>query len=142
MRPVILFDGVCNLCNHAIDFVLKHESGREFLFAASQSEAGRLLMERFGLSEADVNRSIYVVDDGRLSSKSTAALNIARRMRAPWKWAYVFIAIPGPLRDPFYNLVARNRYRWFGKRSVCRLPTQEERDRFLDPSLLSELVAS
>jgi len=142
MKPVILFDGVCNLCNHAIDFVLKHEAGAEFLFAASQSEAGRRLMERSGLSEEDVNRSIYVLEDGRLSSKSTAALRIARRMRSPWKWAYVFIAVPSPLRDPFYNFVARNRYRWFGKRDVCRFPTPEERARFLDQASQPEPATS
>ncbi len=132
MKPVILFDGVCNLCNHVVDFVLRHEAGPEFRFAASQSPAGRRLMEQAGISADDVSRSIYVLEDGRVDSKSTAVLRIARRLRFPWRLAYGFVVVPRPPRDWCYGLISRNRYRWFGTREVCRLPAKEERDRFLE----------
>lgn len=132
MKPVILFDGVCNLCNHAVDFVLRHEAAPDFLFAASQSPAGRRLMEQAGVTADDVARSIYVIEDDRVSSKSTAVLRIARRLRFPWSLAGGLLIIPRPLRDWCYGVIARNRYRWFGRREACRLPTKEERDRFLE----------
>jgi len=137
MKPVILFDGVCNLCNHAVDFVLRHEAAPEFRFAASQSPAGRRLMDQAGISADDVARSVYLIEDGRVSSKSTAVLRIARRMRFPWSLAGGFLVAPRPLRDWCYGLISRNRYRWFGKREVCRLPTQEERSRFLEDESLA-----
>lgn len=131
MRPVIVFDGVCNLCNAAVDFVIRRDRGRRFLFASNQSEAGRALLESHGLDPADL-RTIYLVEDGRVTDRSTAALRIARGLSGPWKLASGFLVVPRPLRDPVYKLIAHNRYRLFGRRETCRLPTADERARFLE----------
>lgn len=131
MRPVIVFDGVCNLCNASVDFILRRDPGQRFLFASNQSEAGRKLLEAHGIDSSDVS-TIYLIEDGRLSERSTAALRIAKGLRFPWNLAAVFLLVPRFLRDPLYNLVARNRYRLFGKKETCRLPTPEERSRFLN----------
>jgi predicted DCC family thiol-disulfide oxidoreductase YuxK len=132
-RPVIVFDGVCNLCNASVDFVLKRDRREQFLFASNQSEAGRELLQGRGVAPPDDAPSVYLVEeDGRVSTRSTAALRIARRLRFPWWMAYAFIVAPRPLRDAVYDFIARNRYRWFGKSDTCRLPTAQERARFLD----------
>lgn len=126
-RPVIVFDGVCNLCNTSIDFVMRRDRGRVFLMAANQGETARRLL---GDAAADVD-TIALVEPGRVSHRSTAVLRIARRLPWPWRAGAALLAIPRPLRDALYRLLARYRYRWFGKRSTCRLPTPEEAARFL-----------
>ncbi len=129
-RPLIVFDGVCNLCNASVDFVLKRDPRAEFLFASNQSEAGRRLLAEHGIESSEV-QSVYLIEGDRLSDRSTAALRIARRLRFPWNLLFGLIVIPRPIRDAVYGLIARNRYRWFGKKETCRLPTPEERARFL-----------
>ncbi len=131
MRPVIVFDGVCNLCNASVDLILRRDARQAFLFASNQSSEGRDLLTRHGVDPSDVS-TIYLIEDGLAFSRSTAALRIARRLRFPWNLAYGLILIPRPVRDFLYRLIARNRYRLFGKRETCRLPTPEERERFLD----------
>lgn len=131
MRPVIVFDGVCNLCNALVDFVLRRDPRKTFLFASNQSAEGRDLLVRHGADPSDVT-TLYLIEDGRAFDRSTAALRIARRLRFPWNLAYGLIVVPRPVRDWFYKVVARNRYRLFGKSETCRLPTPEERERFLD----------
>ncbi len=126
-RPVIVFDGVCNLCNTSIDFVMRRDRGRVFLMAANQGETARRLL---GDAAADVD-TIALVEPGRVSHRSTAVLRIARRLPWPWRAGAALLVIPRPLRDALYRLLARYRYRWFGKRSTCRLPTPEEAARFL-----------
>ncbi len=127
---VILFDGVCNLCNSSVNFVIDRDRGGYFQFAALQSDAGRRLIEQHGLS-GDYLDSILLIEGGRCVAKSGAALRIARRMRGLWRVAFLLIVIPAPLRDMVYNWVARNRYRWFGKQDTCRVPTPELASRFL-----------
>jgi predicted DCC family thiol-disulfide oxidoreductase YuxK len=140
MRPVIIFDGVCNLCNASVDFVIRRDRRGQFLFASNQSEAGRALLSRFGVAPGDV-QSVYLVEGDRIASRSTAALRTARRLGLPWSLAAAFLAIPRPLRDVVYDFIARNRYRWFGKKETCRLPTPEERARFLDDRPPDEAMA-
>lgn len=129
-HPVILFDGVCNFCNGSIDFIAKRDPAGRFRFASLQSEAGRQLLRNHGLPENDLDTMVLVDTDGA-HVRSTAGLRIVRGLRPPWPLLYAFIVLPRPLRDALYNVIARNRYRWFGKRETCRLPTPAERDRFL-----------
>ncbi len=118
----ILFDGVCNLCNGFVQFVIARDPEARFRFAALQSDAARRLVEGIGLA-GPLPDSIILVDDGRAYVKSTAALRIARGLRAPWPLAYGLMAVPRWLRDEVYDLVARRRYRWFGRRDACMVPT-------------------
>ncbi|MBK8979112.1 MAG: thiol-disulfide oxidoreductase DCC family protein [Planctomycetes bacterium] len=131
--PVVLFDGVCNLCNGWVRFVLRHErSGANPLrFAALQSEAGARLLAEHGLP-TDRLDSIVLIDGGRASQKSDAVLRLLRHLRQPWRLGAVFRIMPRFLRDAVYDLVARNRYRLFGRRDTCSIPTPETRARFLD----------
>jgi predicted DCC family thiol-disulfide oxidoreductase YuxK len=129
--PVILFDGVCNLCNGAVQFVIARDPAARFHFAALQSAAASRLIESAGAPE-NLPDSIILVEDGRVWTRSTAALRIARQLSFPWSAAYALIAVPRPLRDWIYNLVARNRYGWFGKREACTVPTPALRARFLE----------
>lgn len=129
-HPVVLFDGVCNLCNGSVQFILKRDPQARFRFASLQSEAGRSLLVEHGL-DPDALSSVVVIEDGRVWQESSAALRIARHLPGAWKLLRVFIVIPRPLRDAVYRLIARNRYRWFGKSETCWLPTPELKGRFL-----------
>jgi predicted DCC family thiol-disulfide oxidoreductase YuxK len=129
---VILFDGVCNLCNGFVQFVIARDPGGRFQFAALQSGAARrVLGDEAGRRWSD---SMVLVERDRIATRSEAALRIARRLRFPWPLAYVFIVVPAPIRDWVYDLVAGNRYKWFGKRDVCMVPTPALRARFIDES--------
>ena len=127
---VILFDGVCNLCNAGVQFVVARDPAGHFQFAPLQSTTAARLIASSGVRA--LPDSIVLVEDGRVWTQSTAALRIARRLRFPWPAAYAMIVVPRPMRDWIYNLVARNRYRWFGKREACMVPTPALRARFLD----------
>lgn len=128
-HPILLFDGVCNLCNAAVDFLIKRDREKRFRYASLQSETGKKLIREFTVpAETD---SVVLVHWGRVYTESGAALEIARLLPYPWKLAYVFKIVPRPLRDNMYRWIARNRYRWFGKRETCRLPTQEEKELFI-----------
>lgn len=126
-QSVILFDGVCNLCNGAVTFIIDRDPEGHFAFAPLQSEVALELLGK----QAESLESIVLVENGVRYTESTAALRIARNLRGPWPLLYSFIVVPRALRDRVYRLVARNRYRWFGKRDSCRLPTPELRQRFL-----------
>lgn len=128
--PLILFDGDCNLCNGAVQFVIRRDPAARFSFASLQSEAGRRALAEAG--QQDLPDSIVLVQGSRVRVKSAAALAIARGLRLPWPLLSVFWLVPYPLRDLVYDWVARNRYRWFGKRDSCWVPTPELRARFVD----------
>lgn len=125
-RQIVLFDGVCNLCNGVVRFILARDPAGRFQFASLQSEAARRL-----LGEVPPETIVFV-DDGATFTKSAAALRIARKLCFPWPLLYAFIAIPRPIRDLIYQWVARNRYAWFGRRESCMVPSPEVQDRFLD----------
>jgi predicted DCC family thiol-disulfide oxidoreductase YuxK len=131
--PVVLFDGVCNLCTASVAFILARDPERRFRFASLQSDAGRRLLERHGLPPDEL-ATVVVVADGRALTRSDAALRIARGLGGAWPVLGVLRVVPRPLRDAVYGVVARNRYRWFGRRESCMLPTPELRSRFLDGS--------
>ena len=126
-----MFDGVCNLCNGLVQFVIEHDPDGRFQFAALQSAAaGRVLSGHPPLRP--IPDSVVLVEEGRVFTGSTAALRIVRGLRLPWPLAAALLAIPRPLRDWIYAFVARRRYHWFGKREHCMVPTPALRSRFLD----------
>ncbi len=127
---VILFDGVCNLCNGFVQFVIARDPNGRFQFAALQSPAARRLLGPLS-PPADALGTVVLIEDGRAFLRSDAALRIGRGLTFPWPLAFGFVAVPRPLRDWLYELVARYRYRWFGRRDVCMVPTAELRARFL-----------
>jgi predicted DCC family thiol-disulfide oxidoreductase YuxK len=129
-HPILLFDGVCNLCHGSVRFVLEHDPAARFRFAPLQSEVGRKLLTQHGL-DPDAFDSMVLVDADGAHTKSAGMLRTARALGAPWSWAYPLIAIPERLRDAVYDWIAHNRYRWFGKKDACPIPRPEWRDRFL-----------
>ena len=126
----ILFDGVCNFCNASINFIIDRDSKGVFKFAALQSEIGQEFLKKNGLKQDNFD-SIILEKNGIIYQKSDAALEIARNLDGFWKFFYVFKIIPFFLRNPIYDLVARNRYRIFGRTDACRLPTPVLKARFL-----------
>lgn len=129
-QSVILFDGVCNLCNSSIDFILKRDKENRFLVGALQEEAGKRLLARFQVKPEYLD-SLVLVENGEIFFRSTAALKIARNLSGFWPFFYVFMAIPTSVRDWVYNWIGKNRYRWFGKKNTCRLPSPGEKAKFL-----------
>lgn len=128
--PIVIFDGACNLCNGSVDFIVRHDPAGRIRLAPNQSPGGQRLLLHFGFPTQDVG-SLLLVEGERITSKTTAALRIARLLRFPWNLAYGLILVPRPIRDWAYGILARNRYRWFGKASTCRIPTDSERARFV-----------
>jgi predicted DCC family thiol-disulfide oxidoreductase YuxK len=130
-NPVILFDGVCNLCHGAVNFIIDRDPASTFRFASLQSTTGREEVARHGLDPEELS-SLVLIDQGRAYRRSTAALRIARRLRFPWNLAFLGMIVPAPLRDWVYDYIAQRRYRWFGKSETCRLPTPDRAGRFLE----------
>jgi predicted DCC family thiol-disulfide oxidoreductase YuxK len=126
-----VFDGVCNLCNGFVDYVIARDPEAQFRFVSLQSDAARRLLSGVPI-DPPVRESFVLIEQGRVFRQSEAALRVARRLGTPWSFAYPLIAVPRPVRDWVYGIVARNRYRWFGKRPTCRVPTPDLRRRFLD----------
>lgn len=126
----ILFDGVCNLCNGAVTFVINRDKKEIFQFATLQSEAGRALLSKFKIDRNELD-SIILVDGDRFYSKSSAALYIAKHLSGAYPLFFGLIILPKFFRDWVYDIIAKNRYRWFGKREQCMLPTPELSKRFL-----------
>lgn len=125
-----MFDGVCNLCNGAVQFVIARDPSARFHFSPLQSDAARrVLRERYTLPTSP--DSIVLLDESGVFTRSDAALRVARGLRFPWPLAYGLIVVPRPLRDWVYDIVARNRYAWFGTRDACMVPTPDLRARFL-----------
>lgn len=128
-QHIIFFDGVCNLCNASINFVIDRDPHAHFRFASLQSEeAQKILTAQAVTSNLE---SILYYDQGQLYERSEAALRIARQLGGGWSLLYGFMIIPRFIRDGVYNWIARNRYKWFGRRDSCRLPTSELQQRFL-----------
>jgi predicted DCC family thiol-disulfide oxidoreductase YuxK len=127
---VVLFDGVCNLCNNSVQFIIARDPTAYFHFAALESEAARRLLGENAVS-GSLPDSVVVIEHGRVHTQSAAALRIARRLRFPWPLIFAFIVVPRPLRDMVYDLIARNRYLWFGRRDTCMVPTPELQARFI-----------
>jgi predicted DCC family thiol-disulfide oxidoreductase YuxK len=129
--PVVLFDGVCNLCNGTVNFIIDRDRARHFRFAALQSDAAKPFLECCDLA-TDFLAGIVLYENGRCFTRSTAALRILRRLGGPWRLLYGLVVVPRPLRDTVYEWVMRRRYEWFGRAATCRVPTPDVEDRFLD----------
>ena len=129
-KPIILFDGICNLCDGAVQFIIKHDPDGIFLFASLQSEAGQNLLKQYQLPLENFNSFILLQDD-KAYNKSTGALKVARQIKGAWSWLYIFMIIPKFIRDAVYDWIAQNRYKWFGKKDACMIPTPKLRARFL-----------
>ncbi|MCB0713022.1 MAG: thiol-disulfide oxidoreductase DCC family protein [Ignavibacteriae bacterium] len=127
---LVLFDGVCNFCEGSVRFIIDRDPKGLFRFASLQSEFGQSLLQRQGRDPEEMS-SVVLVQDDILYTKSAAALRIARRLRFPWPVLFGFIILPPFLRDFVYDYIARNRYKWFGKKEECMIPTPEIRERFL-----------
>jgi len=129
-RPVLFFDGVCNLCSRAVQFMLRHDRRRRFLFAPLQPAAGSLLPA--GMADAaDTPVSVVLAYRGRYYRESDAVLHALRLLGGGWRLLFAGIIIPRFVRDRIYRRIARNRYRWFGKRDACMVPDAAQRARFL-----------
>jgi len=130
MSAIVLFDGVCNFCNGAINFVIERDRAGYFKFAALQSDFGVELREKYNVSESDTD-SVVVIENEKAYLHSTAALRIAKHLDGIWSWGYVFVIVPRPIRDWAYKTFAKYRYWLFGKQEACMLPTADVRTRFL-----------
>jgi predicted DCC family thiol-disulfide oxidoreductase YuxK len=128
---ILLFDGVCNLCNHTVQFVIKRDTKAKFRFASLQSVSGQNLLKKFGLPLDDFDSFVLIKGD-KYYLRSTAGLHVLKELGGIWKFFYALIIFPRPLRDFVYNLVARTRYKTFGKSDSCIIPTSEIKERFLD----------
>jgi predicted DCC family thiol-disulfide oxidoreductase YuxK len=130
-KSIILFDGVCNYCNSIVNFIIKQDKEKKFVFAPLQSLTGQQLLHQHGLPSNDFD-SFVLIDNKKVYQRSGASLYVLNKLSWYWKWTQIFWIIPPLLRDALYNLVARNRYKWFGKKDSCMIPTPEVRGRFLD----------
>lgn len=130
-RRIILFDGICNLCNGSVIFILRHEKDPVFQFASIQSEAGKELLEWCGLP-SNYDQAVVYIENGKVYLGSTAALKIGQGLIFPWSLlSFVGFVVPKFIRDWVYNQIAQHRYQWFGKKDVCMVPTESLRARFL-----------
>jgi predicted DCC family thiol-disulfide oxidoreductase YuxK len=127
---ILLFDGVCNLCNSIVQFTIKKDRKGKFKFASLQSDAGQALLRKFGLPTDDFD-SLVFINGNKYFLKSPAVLQVLKVLGGIWKLFYVFIIFPGPMRDFIYNIIAKTRYKIFGKRDTCMVPTPDIKQRFL-----------
>jgi len=130
-KYIILFDGVCNLCNASVNFIIKHDKKEYFKFASLQSDVAKDLLLHFN-SKKIKKESIILIEDKKFYQKSTAALRISKKLNGGYKLLYLFIIIPTFIRDLVYSYIAKNRYKWFGKKNNCIIPNQKIKKRFLD----------
>lgn len=129
-HPILLFDGVCNLCDGFVQFIMKRDQSAKFRFAPLQSAAGQQLLEHFQLDSDEID-SVVLIDAGKSYIKSTAALRAGKCLGGLWRLPYVLVFIPAFIRNGVYDFIARNRYKWFGEKDACMIPTPEVRSRFL-----------
>src|SRR5688572_24921366 len=128
-HSIILFDGICNLCNSSVRFVIKRDPGASFKFAAFQSDAGRKLADQYKIT--DTGKSFILIENNQVFTRSTAALKVARKLNPPVNLLYGFIIVPAFIRNFIYDLIARKRYSWFGKTEQCMIPSPALQSRFL-----------
>ena len=130
-KKIILFDGVCNLCNTSINYVIDHDKQDIFRFVSLQSDLGETIQEYLGIENKSLDTIILYVPNEAYYIKSTAAIKIMNEFLGFWKLMQVFLILPSPVRDLVYNFIAKNRYKWYGKQESCRIPTPELKAKFL-----------
>lgn len=131
-KKIILFDGVCTLCNNAIDYIIKKDHKDQFVFASLQSDIGKELTKERGIDTTQVDSIILIIPGEAYYIKSSAALQIFKRLKGLVSLSRIFLPLPESFRDSVYDLIARNRYQWFGKKESCRMPTREEKAKFIE----------
>jgi predicted DCC family thiol-disulfide oxidoreductase YuxK len=130
-KAIILFDGVCNFCNSSVNFVMKHDKKDRFRFAPLQSATGKKILQQFH-EDTDATDSVILIENSGLYKRSTAILRIAKRLGGAYLLLYGFMIVPRFLRDAVYNFIGRNRYKWFGKKDSCMVPTEEVKKKFME----------
>ena len=130
-KQLILFDGVCNLCDASVQYIIKHDKKDMFRYTALQSEVGQEIIKKFNIDTSKTDSILLYSEDNGISYKSTAALKIASRLGFPRNIATVFLIIPTFIRNWAYDYIAKNRYKWYGKKEECMIPTQELKSKFL-----------
>jgi predicted DCC family thiol-disulfide oxidoreductase YuxK len=129
-KTIILFDGICNLCNGSVQFILKRDKNEKFLFASLQSDASKNILLQYNVKKITLD-SILIIEDGQVYDKSTAVLKISKHLNWPWTILPIAIHLPLSIRDSVYNFVGRNRYKWFGKKDSCTMMIPEYKNRFI-----------
>lgn len=130
-QPIILFDGVCNLCNNAVNFVIKRDKTNAIRFAPLQSETAGVLLRDYDIPTIGM-KSFILIENGKAYMQSTAALKVCKHLKGAWPMLYGLIIFPRFIRDGVYRWIAKNRYKWFGKKNECMIPTAELRSKFLN----------
>ena len=130
-NPIILFDGVCNFCNYWVTFAIKRDRKNKLKFTPLQGQTAKQLLPKFHINPSSLS-SVIFIDNGKAYTQSSAAIQICKHLDGGWKLFYALIIIPKFMRDGLYNIIARNRYKWFGKKESCMIPTPELKERFLD----------
>lgn len=128
---IILFDGVCNLCNRSVQFIIKHDKKEKLYFAALQSKTGHQLLQQYNLSDLSLNSFVFI-ENGKAYTQSTAALRVSKYLNGGYRLLYGFLVVPPFIRNAVYRFIANNRYKWFGKQETCMIPTPALKARFLD----------
>lgn len=129
-HPLVLFDGVCNFCNATVNFLIRQDKAARLRFLPLQSEFGQQLLEEYNLPKTHFDSFVFI-KKGKAYISSSAGLKVIRELPWYWKWVQALWVIPKPIRDALYNFIARNRYRWFGRKDQCMIPTPELRNRFI-----------
>lgn len=130
-HPIIFFDGVCNLCTGSVQFVIRHDPSHHFRFTSLQSEIGKRLLEEFNLPTTEFG-SFILLEKGKIYTQSTAALRVTKQLNGLWPGLYGFMIVPAFIRNAVYRFIAKNRYKWFGKKEACWVPTPALKSLFLD----------
>jgi predicted DCC family thiol-disulfide oxidoreductase YuxK len=135
-NKIILFDGVCHFCNFWVKFVLSHDIKKQFKFAPLQSETAQSLLNQYHIDQLELS-TVVLIDDHKIYLRSDAALRICKYLDGIWRIIYGLQIFPSSWRNALYDLIARNRYKWFGKTDTCMLPSADAKDRFLNSDLLT-----
>lgn len=130
-KQLILFDGVCNLCNSSIQYVIKHDKKNRFMFAPLQSHAGQYIINKYDIDTKKTDSILLYSNENGLSIKSTAALKVAKQLGFPRSLMTLFFIVPNGIRNWVYDYIAKNRYKWYGKKEQCMIPTPELKSKFL-----------
>jgi predicted DCC family thiol-disulfide oxidoreductase YuxK len=130
-KQLVLFDGVCNLCDASVQYIIKHDKNDIFLFTALQSDVGQQIIKEFNIDTNKIDSIILYSNEHGISYKSTAALKIASKLGFPRNLLSVFLIIPGIIRNWVYDYIAKNRYKWYGKKEECMIPTPDLKSKFL-----------
>lgn len=130
-KKIVLFDGVCNLCSSTVQFIIKRDKKNKFVFASLQSTPASELLKKYSYAKSDLN-SFILIDNNKVYTHSSAVLRVLKSLSSIWKVCYMFIIVPKFIRDGVYNYIAKRRYKWFGKKEECWVPSPELKEKFLD----------